>query len=506
MLSAGNRYTQAEVIEEMDPTREKFEIEKFDGKGDFGLWKFKMLAQLEIQGLLSVLKEKTTSTPDGHKSEEEDEADDKKDIKKAEKDLRVRSLLSVCLSDVILRKIMHETTALSMWKALEKDYQTKSLPNRIYLKKKFSCYKMEEEKSMEENFDLFLKLIDDLASIKVSIPDEDQAIQLLSSLPPVYEPLVHTLQYGTGKDTLTVSEVMASAYSKEVELKQKGISPKLKQSEGLYTESRGRSRGRNEGGNSKPWQNKYKGRTRSKSRGKSNGKLDKTCWVCGSDTHWKRDCPERKHNSEHSKSGNSANVVQNLPGPLVLTASLYVSEDEWVLDSGCTFDITPRRELLTDFVEQEGNKVMMGNNTFCMVKGMGSITIDNSDGSVLVLKNVRFIPEMGRNLISYGQLESSGCSYRGKDYKIEFFKGEKKVLTGTYTNGLYYLQGTVRKAEVNSATKSIDKTKQWHSRLAHMNIRSMQLLARKGYLGDKDIGTLSFCEGCAMGKSHKQKF
>ena len=35
----------------MDPTRGKFEIKKFDRKGDFGLWKFKILAQLEIQGL-----------------------------------------------------------------------------------------------------------------------------------------------------------------------------------------------------------------------------------------------------------------------------------------------------------------------------------------------------------------------------------------------------------------------------------------------------------------------
>lgn len=29
-------------------------------KGDFGLWKFKMLAQLEIQGLLSAMKEEET--------------------------------------------------------------------------------------------------------------------------------------------------------------------------------------------------------------------------------------------------------------------------------------------------------------------------------------------------------------------------------------------------------------------------------------------------------------
>lgn len=505
VLSAGNRLTQSKASVKMDPTRGKFEIEKFDGKGDFGLWKFKMLAQLEIQGLLSVLRDDPAESKEASKSEE-DEADIKIDPKKADKDLRVRSLFSTCLSDVILRKIMHETTALGMWKALEKDYQTKSLPNRIYLKKKFSCYKMEEEKSMEENFDLFLKLIDDLASIKVSISDEDQAIQLLSSLPQAYEQLVHTLQYGTGKDTLTVSEVMTSAYSKEVELKQKSITTKGKQSEGLYTEARGRLSTRSEGGNNKPWQNKNKGRARSKSRGRPTGKADKTCWICGSDSHWKRDCPKRKQGSQSMRTNNSANLALNLPEPTVLTASLYVSAGEWVLDSGCTFHITPRRELLTDFVETNGNKVMMGNNTYCMVKGMGNITIDNSDGSVINLRDVRYMPEMGRNLISYGQLESSGYHYRGRDYKIEFFKGDKKVLTGKYSNGLYYLQGTVRKAEANTAERRTDYTKQWHSRLAHMNTRSMQTLAKKGYLNSKEIGKLEFCEGCAMGKAHRQKF
>lgn len=106
----------------MDPTPGKFEIEKFDGKGDFGLWKFKMLAQLEIQGLLSVLDEDTASVSDPGKLESGDEV--KKDLKKPEKDLHVRSLFSTCLSDVYLRKIMNEQTALGMWKALERDFQT----------------------------------------------------------------------------------------------------------------------------------------------------------------------------------------------------------------------------------------------------------------------------------------------------------------------------------------------------------------------------------------------
>ena len=83
MLSAGNR-RRNQQLQRMDSTRGKFEIEKFDGKGDFGLWKFKMLVQLEIQGLLSVLEEET-STSEALKTD--DDKDVKVDKKKSDKDL-----------------------------------------------------------------------------------------------------------------------------------------------------------------------------------------------------------------------------------------------------------------------------------------------------------------------------------------------------------------------------------------------------------------------------------
>lgn len=117
---------------------------------------------------------------------------------------------------------MKETTTLGIWKALEKEHQTKSLPNRIYLKQRFASFKMKESKSIKDNVDTFLKLIADLVSLKVKCLEEDQAIQLLSSLPPPFEPLVHTFKYGTGKETITVNEVTSVAYDKEMELKQRG--------------------------------------------------------------------------------------------------------------------------------------------------------------------------------------------------------------------------------------------------------------------------------------------
>lgn len=162
--------------------------------------------------------------------------------------------------------------------------------------------------------------------------------------------------------------------------------------------------------------------------------------------------------------------------------------------------------MLLEFEKCEGNKVMMGNNSYCVVKGKGKVTIQNPDGSIVVLSNVRYMPEMGRNLISYGQLKQSGCRYTGRNNLVEFYKGDKKVLTGKYSNGLYYLQGTVKPAEANTSGEAQDHTRKWDMRLGHMNIRKMESLVKKGYIKDLDIGSLGFCEACAMGKSHKQKF
>lgn len=54
----------------MESVHGKFKMEKFDGSGDFGMWKFKMLMQLELQGLGHILaaepisaKEETDGDP-----------------------------------------------------------------------------------------------------------------------------------------------------------------------------------------------------------------------------------------------------------------------------------------------------------------------------------------------------------------------------------------------------------------------------------------------------------
>ncbi|KAH9697678.1 reverse transcriptase Ty1/copia-type domain-containing protein [Citrus sinensis] len=81
---------------------------------------------------------------------------------------------------------------------------TKSLANRLYIKKRMFTLKMVEGTSLEEHIDEFNKVCDTLETIDAALNDEGKALLLISSLPKSYENLVDALMYG--RQTLTLDE------------------------------------------------------------------------------------------------------------------------------------------------------------------------------------------------------------------------------------------------------------------------------------------------------------
>lgn len=93
----------------------------------------------------------------------------------------------------------------------------KTLPNRFYIQLKVYNFRMQDSRSVDENIDDFLKLIADLGNLHIEVPDEVQAILILSLLPARFDFLKDTLKYS--REGIRFDEVVSAAGSKELELK-----------------------------------------------------------------------------------------------------------------------------------------------------------------------------------------------------------------------------------------------------------------------------------------------
>ncbi|GKA50571.1 hypothetical protein Tco_0743644 [Tanacetum coccineum] len=314
----------------------RFDIEKFDGKNDFGLWQIKMRALMVKQGRDPALETLQADMVAG---------------KKVALMKKAYSTLILCLGDRVLREVTKETTAAGIWTKLTSLYMTKSLANKMYPKKKLYTYYMSQGTKPGDHIDEFNKLILDLSNIVIEIEDEDQTLMLLTSLPPFYENFVETLLYG--RESLTIEDVLATLNSRELKKRTEGT--KEETGDGLYVRGRSdRSRKAHSDGSS-----------RFKSRG---GTSKLKCFICHSDGHLKRDYPMKK-SSEFVKKGKRDQHSDS-------------SNDEGSAYFGEALMVVGNDEM-TELVMDSGD------NKTCTIKGTGKVKIQFHDGSSFIQKDVR---------------------------------------------------------------------------------------------------------------------
>ena len=76
----------------------------------------------------------------------------------------------------------------------------------------------------------------------------------------------------------------------------------------------------------------------------------------------------------------------------------------------------------------DGGNVLLGNNMPCKTVGIRSIKIRTHDGIVRTLNNVHHIPELKKNLISLGTLDSNGFKFSVEGGVLRVSKGSFVVM------------------------------------------------------------------------------
>ncbi|KAE8679209.1 Retrovirus-related Pol polyprotein from transposon TNT 1-94 [Hibiscus syriacus] len=453
----------------------KFDIEKFNGR-NFSLWKLKMKAILRKDGCLAAISERPVDFTD--------------DNKWIEMDGNAMANFHLALADEVLSSIEEKKTTKEIWDHLTKLYETTSLHNKIFLKRKLYTLRMPESTSVTEHLNTLNTLFSQLTSLSCKIREQERAELLLQSLPDSYDQLIINLT-NSNVTSLIFDDVAAAVLQEENRRKNKeDRQVNLQQPEALTTMTTIRGRSTEHG------QSSSRKHGRSKSRSKKNLK----CYNCGKKGHLKKDCWSL--NKNFNPQSNTANTSDD-GDALCCEASTTVEgrkrfADIWLIDSGATYHMTSRREWFHHYEPVSGGSVYSCNDHALEIIGVGTIKLKMYDGTIKVVRDVRHVKGLKKNLLSYGLLDNNASKIETRKGIMKVFRGALVVLKGEkIAANLYMLKGeTLLEAEASVASCSLDSAMLWHQKLGHMSEQGMKVLVEQKLLPGLTNVSLTLCEHC----------
>uniref|UniRef100_A0A2N9EML6 CCHC-type domain-containing protein n=1 Tax=Fagus sylvatica TaxID=28930 RepID=A0A2N9EML6_FAGSY len=461
---------------------------KFDGTGNFGLWQRRVKDLLVQQGLVKALYGKTKK-PEKMTDDEWEELD-----------MKAVSTIRLLLADEVMYDVMEENSTAGIWLNLEKRYMSKSLTNKLHLKQKLYGLKMTEGADLRQHINTFKQIISDMLRIDIKFEDEDKAMMLLTSLPTSYEHLVTTLLYG--KETLELEEV-SGALLDHYQRKHKDSAESS--GEGLVVkgyQDRGRKKDKDD--------KSARGRSKSKSK-------TVKCFKCQKKGHMKRECPEWNKGKEESST--SVNVVADSESDgdmLSVSSSTDGLNNSWLLDSACSFHVTPHRNWFDTYRSINCGSVRMD--------GVAAVAESKDDDTLLWHMRLGHMSERGmrelhkRNLLTgIKSCKLDFCKYciMGKQCRVRFKTATHKtkgILDYVHSDiwgpvrtpskgGAQYFMSFIddysRKAWVyflKNKSEAFAKFKIWKAEVENQTGRKIKCLRTDNGTEYRDGDFLKFCE------------
>ena len=105
-------------------------------------------------------------------------------------------------------------TTKKLWDKLGNLYQSKSMVNKLFLRKKLYLLRMNDGDSVIEHLNSFNTIISQLLSVDIKITKEEKCISILCSLSNSWDNLVVAI--GRNNTTLKINDVVATLLLEEM--------------------------------------------------------------------------------------------------------------------------------------------------------------------------------------------------------------------------------------------------------------------------------------------------
>ncbi|VFQ83106.1 unnamed protein product [Cuscuta campestris] len=355
------------------------------------------------------------------------------DIKKVENNAKAINIIYCAVNPDDYRKISYCSTAKKMWDKLEITYEGTDQVREAktdFLTHEYELFRMKENEKIDEMFERFSKIVNDLHALKKTYTDKELVRKILRSLTPEWRSKADVIQESIGITNVTIDGLRGNLKTYEStilfpslgEQKKKGIALKASSSQEPAMEES--SDEDNEFGLVIKKFHKFM-RKEYERKGKKHGGPPKS-YGCGEIWHIKPKCPNSKtekekkpfkkhrayilwggdsgHESSEGEENESANLFlmahEELPEEVCLKASSVL----WYLDSGCSKHMTGDASKFLQIKQTKGGNVVFGDNGKGKIIGIGSVGKNETSS----IDNVISVKGLKHNLLSISQLCDKG--------------------------------------------------------------------------------------------------
>ncbi|GJQ70485.1 hypothetical protein Trydic_g22897 [Trypoxylus dichotomus] len=444
-------------------SEELCQIEKLVGETSYQIWKFQLIVTLKAHELYDVVngaKLRSSLTKD------EDIADWTK------KDAKAQRLIVTTIDKKYMIYIIDCKNSKEMFDKIASIFE-RSTTDQIYsLLQQF--YSFSYEKGVDMGLHVSkIENIAQLKTLKQEINENMVISKILSTLPAEYGHFLTAWESAaTNEKTL---EKLTSLLAEEVRNMSKECENKV-----AFESSE-----------------KYCRRCKSKTHNTKfckKGNAERKCFKCGNAWHIARNSSD-SHTGNQSSSGESSSIKKNMKACGICKKTNHMEKDcfyrnknkrdqdkialfienrdfgaqSFVVDSGSSSHMANLRDLFST-LEGTSSSIQVAKKN----ERMKSEGKENIEGKACVLKDVLFVPDLRKNLLSVNTIMNDGEVIFTKE-KVVIKKNKSKILEGIKSdNGLYLVD--LDQIEESYVTQDQEKTKEWRRKLGHLGLNNMKKL------------------------------